>query len=106
MIIIGRSQYDSENNVYASFGLTFFFAMMFESVLYSNHRSKAVLFMRIKLTALQEEQLRNLLDTVPDKVVITSQPSEDRAPKSFYSNRQMNEFFGCDFISMDRQSRK
>lgn len=106
MIIIGRSQYDGENNVYTGFGLTLIFSLMFESVLYSNHRSKAGLFMRIKLTALQEDQLRNLLDTVPDKVLITSQPSENSAPKSFYSNRQMNEFFGCDFISMDRQSRK
>ena len=43
----------------------------------------------------------NLFDTVPDKVLIFSKTSEASAPKSLYSNRQMNKFFGCDVVKTD-----
>ena len=43
---------------------------------------------------MQQEQLFNLLDTVPDSVLICSQQSESNTPKSLYSNRRMKEFFG------------
>ena len=47
----------------------------------------------------------NLFDMVPDKVLIYSKTSESSAPKSLYSNRQMNTFFGCDFVKTDSISR-
>ena len=87
MIIIGRSKFEGENNIYAGFIISLSFCILFEAVLYSNHRAKAILFMRMEVSALQEEQLRSLLDTVPDKVLITSQANEDSAPKSIYSNK-------------------
>ena len=48
----------------------------------------------------------NLFDTVPDKVIIYSKTSEASAPKSLYSNRQMNTFFGCDVVKSDAISRR
>ena len=87
IIIICRSKFEGENNIYAGFILSLLFCILFEAVLYSNHRAKAILFMRMEVSALQEEQLRRLLDTVPDKVLISSQANEDSAPKSIYSNR-------------------
>ena len=58
-----------------------------EAIIYVNHKAKANLFMRIKVIALQEEQLKNLLDTVPDKVLIVTKTSEASVPKSIYSNK-------------------
>ena len=47
--------------------------------------------------------MKNLFDTVPDKVLIYTRMREALvAPKSLYSNRQMNEFFGSDVVNMDR----
>ena len=58
-----------------------------ESIIYVNHKAKVELFMRIKVTEFQQEQLMDLFDTVPDKVLIFSKTSEASAPKSLYSNR-------------------
>ena len=58
-----------------------------ESIIYVNHKAKVELFMRVKVTEFQQEQLMDLFDTVPDKVLIFSKTSEASAPKSLYSNR-------------------
>ena len=58
--------------------------------------------MRMKVLMLQQEQLKNLIDTVPDKVLIFSKTSEASAPKSLYSNHRMNEFFGCNVVEKDK----
>ena len=69
-----------------------------ESIIFVTHKAKSNLFLRIKVTALQEDQMQNLLNTVPDKVLICSKASEGSMPISLYSNRQMNNFFGCDVV--------
>ena len=48
--------------------------ILIESIIYVNHREKALLFLRIKLTAFQEEQIKNIFNSVPDKVLISSVP--------------------------------
>ena len=48
----------------------------------------------MKITDLQQKQLSNLLDTVPDKVLICSPVPEGGVAEGIYSNRKMNEFFG------------
>ena len=35
---------------------------------------------------------------MPDKVLICSKANEAQAPKSIYSNKQMNTFFGCNVV--------
>ena len=52
LIIIGRNQYEGENNVYAGFSISLLYCLLYESVIYTNHRSKAILFMQMKQTAL------------------------------------------------------
>ena len=99
--MVTRNRY-GENNVYAAGLVLILLVLSMESIMYVNHKAKANLFMRIKVIALQEEQLKNLLDTVPDKVLIMSKTSEASAPKSLYSNRQMNELFGCDVVYSDK----
>jgi len=38
----------------------------------------------------------NLLDTLPDKVLICSKKHLDHTPKGIYNNRELKEFFGKD----------
>ena len=58
-----------------------------EAGTYASTRSKALLFKRVKVMSTQEKQLSNLLDSVPDKVLICTRAEEARAPKCIYSNR-------------------
>ena len=51
IIIHGRNQYD-ENNVLVAACLSFLIELIIESALYVHHRSKARLFMRLKVMTL------------------------------------------------------
>ena len=55
--------------------------------------------------AFQQKQLLNLLDTVPDQVLICSQKTEDHALKPVFSNREMREFYGGDPVDKKSQRR-
>ena len=85
-----------ENNPAAGFSLTVFAYTFFESVAYITQKNKAKLFLTKKVTDLQQVQLFNLLDTVPDRVLICSQNPDRHTVEGLYSNRKMNEFFGSD----------
>ena len=78
---------NGELNLYAAATFVMLINLGIETIIYVNHKSKAQLFMRMKVLMLQQEQLKSLFDTVPDKVLIFSKTSEARAPKSLYSNR-------------------
>ena len=64
-----------------------FILTLFESANYCSMRSKALLFKRVKEMGRQEQQLSNLLDTMPDKFLIATRALEAKAPMSVYSNR-------------------
>ena len=80
-------------------GFCLFLVVFIESANYCSMRSKALLFQRVKEMGRQEQQLSNLLDAVPDKVLISTRALEAKAPKSVYSNRQMNTFYGCNMAA-------
>ena len=46
------------------------FTILYETVYFTTLKSKAKLFLRAETNKLQERQLENLLDTLPDKVMI------------------------------------
>jgi len=73
--------------------------LLMEGGNFCNMRSKALLFMQVRKMGMQERQLSNLLDSLPDKVLICTKAQEGKAPKSIYSNMQMNAFFGCDLVA-------
>ena len=55
----------------------------------------------------QQKQLQNLLDTVPDKVLICSQDvnsEEELCP--LYSNQQMRQFYGEDLVKSKKKKVK
>ena len=94
-----------ENTIAAAGVIIVLLILGAESIIYVNHKAKANLFMRMQVISLQQEQLKNLFDTMPDKVLILSKTSEASAPKSLYSNRQMNDFFGCDVVNSEKRNR-
>ena len=69
-----------------------------EIISYITYKVKANLFLKIKIAKMQEEKFQNLLNTVPDKVLICTQVREDGFTKSIYSNYQMNKFFGSNIV--------
>ena len=56
------------------------------------------------VSRLQQTQLYDLLDSVPDKVLICSKKGDERTPDNLYSNREMNRFFGTDIVLNDHRS--
>ena len=66
-----------------------------EVVFFVQMKAQVKLFIASNVVNAQEHQLVNMLDTVPDKVLVCSKESNvDIQPKPIYNNRQMREFFG------------
>ena len=59
-------------NIVANLLVNIVLIMLMEGGNFCNMRSKAILFLRAKKIGMQEQQLSNLLDAVPDKVLICS----------------------------------
>ena len=77
--------------------------LLVEPIFFINNMAKAKLFLRMKLATLQQKQMLNLLDSVPDKVLICSQKL-DNMPVGVYTNHKMTQFFGSDIVM--KQSKK
>ena len=63
--------------------------VVLEASVFMNYKAKAQLFLRIKASEQQSEQLTDLLDTVPDSVYICSKSkpeSSDKERVAQYSN--------------------
>ena len=76
--------------------------IVLEIIFFVQAKSNARLFLSNKVTQFQQNQLFNLLDSVPDKVLICSRNTEEMTPKATYSNRQMREFLGSDPVIPDK----
>ena len=61
-----------------------FFAI--EISIFNNYNAKLQLFVQVKQLEVQQAQLSDLLNAVPDSVYICSRASEGVAPKSLYAN--------------------
>lgn len=77
--------------------------VVLEIIFYVQLKAQAKLFLMTKVTDYQQTQLFNLLDSVPDKVLICSRNPEELLPKATYSNRQMIEFFGSNPVLSDEK---
>ncbi len=76
--------------------LLIFGTLMAELCFFVQAKANTKLFLALKITDFQQKQLFNLLDSVPDKVLIVSRGNENQLAKAVYTNRQMTEFFGSD----------
>ena len=79
---------------------------LIEVVLYLNHKAHIKLFLAMKVAEKHQKQMLDLLDSVPDKVLICKEPQEGLNPKCIYSNRKMNDFFGRDLVQAQKQTVK
>ena len=61
---------------------------------YVSLRSKANLYTEMKTNERQQNQLTNLLNTLPDNFLICTQSQGDDAPKSIFANTKIDHFFG------------
>ena len=71
-----------------------------ESLFYVHMKVQVKLFVANQVTQAQKQQLQDILDTVPDKVLVCSnERQDDRQAQPLYNNRQMKEFFGQSFVT-------
>lgn len=47
-----------------------------------------------------------MLNAMPDKFLISTRVQDAKAPKSIYSNKHMDTFFGCNMVKFDQSSLK
>ena len=96
LIIYRRDDIETKDK-YLACAITSTIPFLIECVFFINNKAKANLFLRMKLLTLQQKQMLDLLDSVPDKVLICSQ-KHDNLPVGVYSNRKMTQFFGRDIV--------
>ena len=70
-----------------------------EFLIYINVKSQAQLFKLAKQTEMQQNELINIMDLVPDSVFICSKSKDDTGPVGLYANFKMNQFFGRNVIN-------
>lgn len=78
---------DNESEVMAMLLINIPGWLIAELIFYVQLRAQAKLFLAGKVTAMQQEQLQSLLDSVPDKVLICSNIPDSHTPKPLYLNK-------------------
>ena len=74
------------------------FCIVLELAVYTNIRSQAIFFTKMKQIEMQQTQLKDLLELVPDSVYICTRSSDNSEPKGLFANCKMNNFFGQDVL--------
>ncbi len=78
-----------------------------ELVFYVQYKVQIELFIKSEIESLQQKQLYNLLDSLPDKVLIcpqkTTKGQESLSPKVTYLNKKMSKFLGIDLPSYEQR---
>ena len=70
-----------------------------ELIFFVQMKAQVKLFISSQVIEMQETQLLNMLDTVPDKVLVCSvERKNDLKAQPLYNNRQMKEFFGQSLV--------
>ena len=76
-IVVLRMTLEDEASPAQALVLSFFGFCLVELSVYINMKAKARLFLKVKTTELQERQLADLLDAVPDNVFICRKDSNE-----------------------------
>ena len=75
---------------------------LMELIFYVQMKVQVKHFVEGKVYRFQKEQLVNMMNVMPDKMLICSQDQlEDLKPRPLYNNRQMTQFFGTDLVSQN-----
>ena len=94
-LITRRFQLGSSSAMSSGFFITFII-VSFETLSYLTSRTHVRLNLNLFRVYLHQEQLVNLLDSVPDMVMISQQKESSFRSKDdiFYANHKLGEFFG------------
>ena len=79
-IFLHREAMDDEYNFFSGFITSNSAVIILESARYLNTKQKLKLFVRMKKSQQQEKQLAELLDAVPDCVLICSKDTQEQKP--------------------------
>lgn len=96
---------NNESTFWQATYLVLFGTVVSEMIFYVQYNAQAKLYLSLKVTDFQQKQLFNVLDTVPDKVLIVSRGSDQKLAKAEYANRKIQNFFGSD-LSVPIQSQQ
>ena len=78
-----------------------------ELLFYVQIKAQVKLFITTQVIVVQERQLLDMLDTVPDKVLVCSIERQDEfQARPLYNNRQMKEFFGQSLVAEQKLTKK
>ena len=107
---VDRANHGDELNIGLYLSHRIFYMVMLTSWQYIYWTDRAELFQKIKHSEQQNEQLTDLLDTVPDSVLICSKPQDKpkeieewvKMPERIaqYQNLQMKLFYGQDLVQL------
>ena len=64
--------------------------LIMESIVHLSQREKALLFLKLKQTTMQEEYIQMILKSLPERLMISSLADGKNDPRCIYSNRLMN----------------
>ena len=74
---------------------------------YVQMKTQIKLFVDRKVIRFQTEQTENMMDVIPDKLLVCSQERlSDLKPETLYNNRQMIQFFGTDLVKQAQENKK
>ena len=94
----------SENELTTSLAtMQIFVSIFLESIFYSYNKVQADLFVSLKVIEQNQKQMCNLIDTVPDKVLICSsnlKPNE--TAKCYHTNKRMKNVFSDEHMTSPR----
>ena len=95
-LVLNRQDQGDENNIVTAFVMTTFGTLVIETAVYINMKARARLFLKAKTSKQQQRQLLDLLDAMPDSVLLCTKGSAEgqNVVKSVYSNLKMNNLFG------------
>ena len=77
----------NETTVWQAVNLNVFGLIIAELIFYIQSKTQAKLYLSLKVTESQQNQLQNLLDNMPDEVLIVSRGSDEKSTKAVYSNK-------------------
>ena len=95
-LVINRHSQGDENNIVTAFVMTAFGTLVIEAAVYINMKARARLFLKARTSKQQQRQLLDLLDAIPDSVLLCTKEEGggQNALTSVYANLKMNNLFG------------
>ena len=95
MVLVFLEEVKEDKSIWPKIILLTATVALFEVMFFVHLREQVKLFLQTKVSKLQELQFMNMLESVPNNMLVCSnERDKDFKPKPLYNNRKMREFFG------------